>query len=141
MPAFVNFIKDLLFVPGYWRKRLEEISVPRLLDEIEEVAPESKLASLIPMTITHLVKYRAMWSPSWRKKQCLLRGLLIYYFFFRSQYEVKFHLGCNYEGDDLHGHCWVSLPQLNKRGVYFDSCGTQEVYNRESSPGGVAKRG
>ena len=130
MWAFMRLLIDLLLMPRKWHKRLLHISVPQLLAEIEETSKKATAIKFSPSLVIHLVKYRVRYSILWRRHPCLLGCMLLCYFLCRAGLQVTFHLGCKFENGNLHGHSWISSPQLEKRGRFRNPHGMQEIYCR-----------
>jgi hypothetical protein len=126
--SFIRLLTDLLIMPWKWHKRLLNISVPKLLVEIEETSKKKGPIRFSSALIIALVKYRVRYSVLWRKSPCLLGGMLLSYFLCRAGFQVKLHLGCKFQKGHLFGHCWISSSQLETVGRFQNQGDMEEIY-------------
>jgi len=127
----VTVLVSLWLEPARWRYRLRRISVPTLLEEIEAEVRRARSLSLSGRTLGYLVRRRTVLTIRWRRTRCLLRGLLLLYFFARTGKTVTLHLGCRIESNgQLVGHCWISLPGLKQAEMFTSPEGDEEMYRK-----------
>ena len=129
--AIVQIAAELWRYPRRWRKRLEAVSVPRLLDEIEEDIRRTSDLPLAPALIRFLAKQRSRLTIQWRANRCLLRGMLLFFFLPRAGRDVTIHIGCRILPDGgVTGHCWISgVDSLALRARGLEG-GMTEVFRR-----------
>jgi hypothetical protein len=130
-----SVLADLWCCPARWRRRLEQIDVPELLDEIEKEAVSRGVICIPPPTIAGLVHRRVILTIRWRKTRCLLSGMLLLYLIARTRRTVTLHLECSFSGDNkLSGHCWISSPDIPEAGQFLPSKGMAEMYSKTIRP-------
>ena len=129
------FLWENWVLPLRWRSRLEQISVPMLLDEIEADIGRAGWLSLSPITLACLVRLRLAYLTHWRRKRCLLGSLLLLYYLARTQREVTLHLQCTLKkNEQVSGHCWITGPHLKRATRWMPSEGTDDIYRKTIRP-------
>ena len=127
--------------PRLWRRRLIHISVPALLNEIQTAILEAPALELSLRQISHWVRRRTLWTICWRRRRCLLSGLLYADLLPRAGYSVTVHLGCRLNtAADLVAHCWISSPDTEEINRLMSSQGMTEMFRRTLHPSRRPKR-
>ena len=87
-------------------------TIPTLLGRLggsekqKKKAPmEVKAAVRVVTRVSNLRPFRSRFFP----KRCLRQSLLLYRTLCRMGYPVEIHFGARKDGEDLHGHSWVTL--------------------------------
>lgn len=131
----ITVLKDLCIKPIRWRYRLRKISIPVLLEEIEDEVGRIRPLSLSPPTIGYLVRRRISLTVRWRRTRCLFNSMLLSYLLARAKQTVTLHIGCNIKDDNtLNGHCWISGPDLKMNQKYMPSAGKDEIHCKTFYP-------
>lgn len=117
--------------PRRWHRRLRHVSVPALLGEIEAEFQGAPPLELPLGWIAYCVRRRAVLSIRWRRRRCLLSGLLFADLLPRAGYSVTVHLGCLVgQADHLTAHCWISSPDTEAINRFMSPGGMTEMYRR-----------
>jgi len=133
---FLSVWMELWVLPARWGRRLRDVSVPVLLDEMQAELAGAGPLSLSPRTIARLVRRRVMWTIRWRRTRCLLSGMLVSYLLARAGHEVTVYIGCDVpENAALMSHCWVSCAALPADDPMQSPQGMEPMYTKTFGAG------
>lgn len=138
-------LRDLLVTGGVlcaapfrWHRQLKQASVPALLEMIEVRVQQAAPLRLPLGLVAYLVRRRAVCSIRWRRRRCLLCGLLYADLLPRAGYAVTIHLGCAVDPAGLTAHCWISSPDTEAVNRLMSAKSMTELYRKTLQKNAVA---
>jgi hypothetical protein len=133
---FFVFLIGIFIKPIHWQFRMEEVSVPKLVDELCEEIHHKRPLKLSASTIAYIIRPRVLCSLKWRKRRCLINSLLLMYYFGRIRQINTIHINCclGYN-NKLAGHSWITGPNfdmINKKFLPLPQ--DDEIYSKTFYP-------